>query len=163
MPSVIATTSAGMAWSQGHGDVDHLNRHPPLAAIARITAAVDIPVSADIERGYAVDAAGVAETVRDVLAAGAVGINLEDTLRPAAEQAERIAAARRAADDSGIPLFVNARIDTHRLPPGDRTAWMKETLVRAHTYAMAARTGSSSSGSWTRRRSELWWTRYLFR
>jgi 2-methylisocitrate lyase-like PEP mutase family enzyme len=90
----IATTSAGVAWSLGHGDGDHLSRDQALAAIARIAAAGDIPVSADIERGYAVDAAGVAQTVRGVLAAGAVGINLEDTLRPVAEQAERIAAAR---------------------------------------------------------------------
>ncbi|WP_407699031.1 isocitrate lyase/PEP mutase family protein [Streptomyces katsurahamanus] len=137
----VATTSAGVAWSLGHGDGDHLGRDQALAAIARITAAVAVPVSADIERGYAADPAGVAETVRGVLAAGAVGVNLEDTLRPVAEQSERIAAARGAADEAGIPLFVNARIDTHRLPPGDRTAWLEETLTRAHAYAEAGADG----------------------
>ncbi|MFF7777246.1 isocitrate lyase/phosphoenolpyruvate mutase family protein [Streptomyces tanashiensis] len=135
--SAIATTSAGVAWSLGHGDGDHLTRDQALDAITRITAAVNVPVTADIERGYAADPAGVAETVRGVLAAGAVGINLEDTLRPVAEQAERIAAARRAADETGVPLFINARIDTHRLSPGDRTAWLDETLARARAYAAA--------------------------
>ncbi|MFJ6636068.1 isocitrate lyase/phosphoenolpyruvate mutase family protein [Streptomyces sp. NPDC091376] len=137
----VATTSAGVAWSLGYGDGDHLGRDQALRAIARITAAVDAPVTADIERGYATDPAGVAETVRGVLAAGAVGINLEDTLRPVAEQAERIAAARRAADEAGIPLFINARIDTHRLPPGDRAAWLDETLARGRAYAEAGADG----------------------
>lgn len=137
----VATTSAGVAWSLGRGDGDHLTRDQALGAIARITAAVEAPVTADIERGYASDPAGVAETVRGVLAAGAVGINLEDTLRPVAEQAERLTAARRAADDAGVPLFINARIDTHRLPPGDRTAWLDETLARARAYAAAGADG----------------------
>ncbi|MFJ8856686.1 isocitrate lyase/phosphoenolpyruvate mutase family protein [Streptomyces sp. NPDC102437] len=139
--SAIATTSAGVAWSLGHGDGDHLTRGQALDAITRITAVVDVPVTADIERGYAADPAGVAETVRGVLAAGAVGINLEDTLRPVAEQAERIAAARRAADETGVPLFINARIDTHRLLPGDRTAWLDETLARARAYAAVGADG----------------------
>ncbi|MET9658921.1 isocitrate lyase/phosphoenolpyruvate mutase family protein [Streptomyces sp. NPDC006510] len=139
--SAIATTSAGVAWSLGHGDGDHLSRDQALGAISRITAAVDVPVTADIERGYATDPAGVGETVRGVLAAGAVGINLEDTLRPVAEQVARIAAARRAADEAGVPLFINARIDTHRLPPGDRVAWLDETLTRAGAYAAAGADG----------------------
>lgn len=139
--AAIATTSAGVAWSLGHGDGDHLSRDQALGAIARITAAVDVPVTADIERGYASDPAGVGETVRGVLAAGAVGINLEDTLRPVAEQAARIAAAREAADEAGVPLFINARIDTHRLPPGDPAAWLEETLTRAGAYAAAGADG----------------------
>ncbi|MFF2624404.1 isocitrate lyase/phosphoenolpyruvate mutase family protein [Kitasatospora griseola] len=139
--AAIATTSAGVAWSLGHGDGDHLTRDQALDVIARIAAGVDVPVTADIERGYATDPDGVAETVRGVLAAGAVGINLEDTLRPVTEQAERIAAAREAADGTGIPLFINARIDTHRLLPGDRTAWLDETLARARAYAAAGADG----------------------
>ncbi|MFE4310989.1 isocitrate lyase/phosphoenolpyruvate mutase family protein [Streptomyces sp. NPDC056891] len=142
----VATTSAGVAWSLGRGDGGHLGRDEALAAVARVAAAVDVPVTADVERGYADDPAGVAETVRGVLAAGAVGVNLEDTLRPdalrpAAEQAARIAAARAAADEAGVPLFVNARIDTHRLPPGDREAWLEETLSRAAAYAAAGADG----------------------
>ena len=135
----IATTSAGVAWSLGRGDGDRLSREEALGAIARIVAAVELPVTADIERGYATDAAGVAETVRGVIGAGAVGINLEDSLRPVGEQAERIAAAQAAADAEGVSLFVNARIDTHRLP--DRSAWLEETLARAHAYASAGADG----------------------
>ncbi|MFD9717793.1 isocitrate lyase/phosphoenolpyruvate mutase family protein [Streptomyces sp. NPDC059076] len=139
--AAVATTSAGVAWSLGHGDGDQLSREQALGAISRITAAVDQPVTADIERGYATDPAGVGETVRGVLAAGAVGINLEDTLRPVAEQVARIAAARKAADETGVPLFINARIDTHRLPPGGRAAWLDETLSRAGAYATAGADG----------------------
>ncbi|MGW1553128.1 isocitrate lyase/phosphoenolpyruvate mutase family protein [Streptomyces sp. NPDC002346] len=54
--------------AHGHGDGDHLSRDQALGAISRITAAVDVPVTADIERGYATDPAGVGETVRSVLA-----------------------------------------------------------------------------------------------
>ncbi|WP_443045443.1 isocitrate lyase/phosphoenolpyruvate mutase family protein [Streptomyces sp. NBC_00259] len=49
----LATTSAGVAWSLGYGDGDHLSRDQALRAISRITAAVDAPVTADVERGYA--------------------------------------------------------------------------------------------------------------
>ncbi|MFE7393193.1 isocitrate lyase/phosphoenolpyruvate mutase family protein [Streptomyces sp. NPDC057582] len=59
--------------AHGHGDGDHLSRDQALGAISRITATIDVPVTADIERGYATDPAGVGETVRSVLAAGAVG------------------------------------------------------------------------------------------
>lgn len=105
-------------------------------------------MSADIESGYASDPEGVAETVRGVLAAGAVGVNLEDSLRagPAPlrsvpEQSERIAAARGAADAAGVPLFINARIDTHRLPAGDPARWRRETLARAEAYVAAGADG----------------------
>ncbi|MFF9011398.1 isocitrate lyase/phosphoenolpyruvate mutase family protein [Streptomyces sp. NPDC014870] len=52
-----------------------------------------------------------------------------------------MAAARDAADDAGVPLFINARIDTHRLPPGDRSAWLDETLARARAYGAAGADG----------------------
>lgn len=139
--AAVATTSAGVAWALGFGDGGLLDRERGLAAIARITAVVDLPVSADIEDGYADDPAGVAETVRGVLAAGAVGVNLEDSLRPVGEQVERIAAARGAADAAGVPLYLNARIDTHRLPAGDPAGWLKETVERALAYAAAGADG----------------------
>jgi 2-methylisocitrate lyase-like PEP mutase family enzyme len=115
-------------------------------AVARIVATVRVPVSADIESGYATDPAGVADTVRAVLAAGAVGVNIEDALydgegsgplRPVAEQAERIAAAREAADKEGVPMFVNARIDTFLRATGDVAA----TLERAAAFRGAGADG----------------------
>ncbi|MFD6981622.1 isocitrate lyase/phosphoenolpyruvate mutase family protein, partial [Streptomyces sp. NPDC059956] len=93
--SAIATTSGGVAWSIGRGDGQHATRAEMLAAAARIVAAVDVPVTVDIEGGYE----DVAATVREVVAVGAVGINLEDskaadgTLHTASEQAQRIRAA----------------------------------------------------------------------
>ncbi|MFE9835876.1 isocitrate lyase/phosphoenolpyruvate mutase family protein [Streptomyces sp. NPDC005551] len=117
--AALATTSAGIAWQLGAADGDRLDRGQALAAVERIAARVRIPVTADIESGYAPDAEGVRDTVGAVLAAGAVGVNIEDALhdgsgvlRPVEEQAERISAARAAADAAGVPLFVNARIDT---------------------------------------------------
>ncbi|MGW1069416.1 isocitrate lyase/PEP mutase family protein [Streptomyces aureus] len=141
----VATTSAGLAWAQGVADGDRLERDDALAAVARITAVVRVPVSADIENGYASDAAGVGDTVRAVLAAGAVGVNLEDALygegvgplRPVAEQAERVAGARAAADAAGVPLFVNARIDTFLRGAGG----VEETLLRAAAFLAAGADG----------------------
>src|SRR5215470_17021408 len=105
----VATTSAGVAWGLGYPDGDAVDVDQAIALIARMAAAVGVPVTADIEGGYATDAAGVGRTVARVLDAGAVGVNLEDAhhggdspLLPVAEAAERIAAARSAADAAGI-------------------------------------------------------------
>ncbi|MGQ4435104.1 isocitrate lyase/PEP mutase family protein [Streptomyces sp. SAS_260] len=140
----VATTSAGVAWALGVPDGDLLGRERAVAAVARIAGSVAVPVSADIESGFAEDPAGVADTVRAVLAAGAVGVNIEDALyggegvlRPVAEQAERIAAAREAADAEGVPLFVNARIDTLLRGAGGVDA----TLERAAAFRAAGADG----------------------
>ncbi|MFD4872009.1 isocitrate lyase/phosphoenolpyruvate mutase family protein [Streptomyces sp. NPDC058420] len=142
--AAVATTSAGVAWALGVPDGDLLGRERAVAAVARIAASVAVPVSADIESGFAEDPAGVADTVRAVLAAGAVGVNIEDALyggedvlRPVAEQAERIAAAREAADAEGVPLFVNARIDTFLRGAGGVDA----TLERAAAFRAAGADG----------------------
>ncbi len=78
--AAIATTSAGLAWALGAADGDTLDRDRALAAVAAIAGAVGVPVSADIESGYAKDPAEVADTIRAVLAAGVVGVNIEDAL-----------------------------------------------------------------------------------
>ncbi|MET7741718.1 isocitrate lyase/phosphoenolpyruvate mutase family protein [Streptomyces sp. NPDC005385] len=143
--AAVATTSAGLAWDLGAADGDALDRERALAAVARIAAAVGVPVSADIESGYAPDAEGVGDTVRAVLAAGTVGVNIEDALheegagplRPVAAQADRIAAARAAADTAGVPLFVNARIDTFLRGAGG----VEETLERAAAFLAAGADG----------------------
>ncbi|MFI5674108.1 isocitrate lyase/PEP mutase family protein [Streptomyces cellulosae] len=143
--AAVATTSAGLAWALGAADGDTLDRDRALAAVARIAAAVDVPVTADVESGYARDAAGVAATIRAVIAAGAVGVNLEDALygggggplRPVAEQAERVAAAREAADAEGVPLFVNVRTDTFLRGAGG----VDLTLERAAAFLAAGADG----------------------
>lgn len=113
----IGTSSAGVAYAAGRPD-GGLSRDEMLAALARIAAAVAVPVSADVEAGYGDSAAAVGETVAAAIEAGAIGVNLEDAedgeeraLVELAEQCGRIEAARAAAEDAGVELFVNARTD----------------------------------------------------
>ncbi|MFG2005292.1 isocitrate lyase/phosphoenolpyruvate mutase family protein [Spirillospora sp. NPDC048911] len=138
--AAVGTTSAGIAWSLGSPDGHRLSREEMVEAIARIVAAVDIPVSADIENGYGESPADVAETVRQVVAVGAAGINLEDSrsfkepLHTPEEQAARLQAAREAG---GRDLVINARTDVYfsrAVEPGARAG---EVRARAKIYAEA--------------------------
>ncbi|QYI97017.1 isocitrate lyase/phosphoenolpyruvate mutase family protein [Curtobacterium flaccumfaciens pv. flaccumfaciens] len=139
--TAIATTSAGVAWSLGRPDGNTLTRAEAMDAVARIAASVSVPVTVDIESGYADDADGVARTVDAVLEAGAVGINIEDgRLHPEA-LADRIGEARRAADRAGVPLFVNARTDVHLAGLVDPERLLAETLERARRYRGAGADG----------------------
>lgn len=147
--AAVATSSAGVAWSLGAPDGDRLDRERALDLIARVAAAVRVPVTADIENGYATDPGGVAETIRGVIAAGAVGVNLEDTsyagggaaLYPAQAQVERIAAAREAADATGVPLYLNARTDIYLLGVGEPESRLPAALERAAAYLAAGADG----------------------
>ena len=139
--TAIATTSAGVAWSLGRPDGNTLTRAEAMDAVARIAASVSVPVTVDIESGYADDADGVARTVDAVLEAGAVGINIEDgRLHPDA-LADRIGAARGAAERAGVPLFVNARTDVHLAGVVDPERLLAETLERARRYRGAGADG----------------------
>jgi 2-methylisocitrate lyase-like PEP mutase family enzyme len=144
----VATTSAGVAWSLGVPDGELLGREPAAALVARVAAAVVVPVTADIEGGFATDIAGLRETIAAVLAAGAVGINLEDVapdaddrLRDVADQAERIAAARAEAAGAGIGLFINARVDAFLRAVGEPEHRLDETVSRAAAYLEAGADG----------------------
>jgi 2-methylisocitrate lyase-like PEP mutase family enzyme len=140
----VATTSGGVAWSLGKGDGEQATRDEMLAAAARIAAAVDVPVTVDVEGGYGAAPAEVAKTVAAVVAAGAVGINLEDStavggpLFTPQEQAERIAAARAAATEAGLPeLVINARTDVYLFGIGEESGRLDDVLARAAAYAEA--------------------------
>ena len=146
--SAIATTSAGVAWSLGTADGDRLDRAVAIDRIREIAAVTDLPVTADVESGYSIDADGVGETVREVIAAGAVGVNIEDAthdnggpLRDLADQSARIAAAREAADALGVPLYVNARSDTYLAAVGPESGRLAETLDRAAGFVAAGADG----------------------
>lgn len=143
--AAIATTSAGVAWSLGYPDGDALDRDTALDLVRRVVAAVDLPVTADIEGGYAATAEGVAETIRAVLGTGAAGINFEDcrydepsALLPIEEQTERITAIRETA---GTDLFVNLRTDVYLRAVGDEGDRLDETLRRAAAYLEAGADG----------------------
>lgn len=145
---VIATTSAGVAFALGYPDGQKISRDEMLQVVARIAAAVKVPVTADIEAGYGPAPEDVAKTIRGVIAAGAVGVNLEDNtgnqnrlLYPIEEQTRRIAAAREEADRAGIPLVINARTDTYLFQVGEVATRYGETIRRARAYLEA---GASS-------------------
>jgi 2-methylisocitrate lyase-like PEP mutase family enzyme len=140
----IATTSGGLSWAAGVPDSGGLSRTAAIEALRRIAAVVSVPVSADIESGYATSPAEVASTIVEVIAAGAVGVNIEDSpgvdgeplLDPGA-QAERLAAARDAARAAGVDLVINARTDTYLASVGDSDERLAVTLARAERYAAA--------------------------
>src|SRR5580692_886635 len=140
----VATTSAGVSWALGRPDGENLTREELAGVVARITAAVDLPVSADVEGGYGPGPGDVAATVRAVVEAGAVGINLEDSLAPGGPlhereaQAARIRAAREAAAAAGLPgLVINARTDVYLFGIGPEDGRLGDVLDRAAAYADA--------------------------
>jgi 2-methylisocitrate lyase-like PEP mutase family enzyme len=142
----IGTTSAGVANALGRPD-GGLTREEMVEAVGRIAAAVGIPVSADIEAGFGGTPAEVGETVSAVIEAGAIGINLEDAAageEPALvdldEQCARVGAAREAAEDAGVDLFVNGRTDVFRLGlEGDER--LEAAIERVRAYAEAGADG----------------------
>jgi 2-methylisocitrate lyase-like PEP mutase family enzyme len=138
----LATTSAGIAFAAGLPDDGSIGRDAMIERIAQIAAAVPVPVSADIEAGYAAGPREVATTIHAVLAAGAVGANLEDAdpARPGSlfaldEATARVRAAREAADAQGaVPFTLNARIDSYLI---DATDPFADTVARAERYVAA--------------------------
>ncbi|MFI9270270.1 isocitrate lyase/phosphoenolpyruvate mutase family protein [Kitasatospora sp. NPDC052896] len=144
--AAIATTSAGVAWALGAADGGGLSRDQVVELTARVVAAVDLPVTADLEEGFGATAAEVGRTVELVLAAGVAGINIEDgreggALRPVEEQVARIAAARAAADAAGVELFVNARTDVYLRRVGEPEERLEHALARGKAYAAAGADG----------------------
>lgn len=140
----IGTTSAGIAYAQGYPDGERIQRDEMLHVVARIASIVQVPVTADLEAGYGEAATDVADTIRAVIAAGAVGVNLEDStsdhtrpLYPVEVQAERLAAAREAANRADIPLVINARVDTYLAQVGEGQARLEETIQRGRAYLQA--------------------------
>ncbi len=113
----LASTSAGIAYALGRPDASSaLSREENLAATAAIAAAVDLPVSADLEAGYGQTPVAAAETIRLSAEAGAVGGSIEDVayepeprLLEARFAAERIAAAAEAAEATGFAYTLTAR------------------------------------------------------
>ena len=147
--SAIATTSAGVSWALGYPDGQGLTREAMLDAVRRIVAAVRVPVTADVESGYGEGSPDdVAATARGVIAAGGVGINLEDSpgrdgapMVDSGVQAARISAARAAAIEAGVDLFINARIDTSVKKVGADGDRFAETVRRARAYVAAGADG----------------------
>ncbi|HEY8911734.1 isocitrate lyase/phosphoenolpyruvate mutase family protein [Lacisediminihabitans sp.] len=139
----LATASHAVSFVHGVPDNEGLTVEQALETARLIAGAVDIPVSVDFEKGYAPDAAGVRANVARLIEAGAAGLNIEDSLESAsgplrepADAASRVAAARRAAEDAGVPLAINARVDSLVSKPADWAGAMD----RANRYLDAGAT-----------------------
>jgi 2-methylisocitrate lyase-like PEP mutase family enzyme len=139
----VGTGSAGIAFSHGYPDNERIPREVILAATREIVNAVKVPVTADILTGLGTTTEAVVATVREVIAMGAVGINIEDgtdegpRLFDLAAQVEKIRAVRAAAKDSGVPIVINARTDSYWLKLGDERQRLKASIERANRYREA--------------------------
>jgi len=121
----IAPTSAGIAFTLGYPDGQRISREEMLRVVARIVAAVGVPVTADMEAGYGDRPEDAAKTARGVMEAGAVGMNLEDRtddrrhpLMDLPLQLEKVAAVKEAVRTAGLPIVLNARTDVFLLQVG---------------------------------------------
>ncbi len=139
--TAIATTSAGIAFSLGYPDGQRISREEMIARIARIVRAVKLPVTADLEWGFGSTPEEVARTTREVIEAGAVGMNLEDAsgradqpLLPLEQAVEKIKAVRETAAQMRVPMVVNARTDVNLLEGGNPDADYRETVRRLNAF-----------------------------
>lgn len=137
----LATTSAGIAFGQGFPDGERISAERMLQAVAQIASAVRVPVTADVEAGYGRTPEDAAQTARGVIGAGAVGMNFEDAsgdaehpLTDVALQVERIRAIRETAQQSGVPLVVNARTDVYLLQVGEPAKRYDEAVRRLRAF-----------------------------
>jgi len=115
----IATASASIAFTNGYDDGENISFNDLIKLLEKITAAVDIPVTADIESGYANTETELAKNIERLIQSGIVGINIEDynkkedTFFDVERQCERIRLIRNISADNGVPLFINARTDVY--------------------------------------------------
>jgi 2-methylisocitrate lyase-like PEP mutase family enzyme len=144
----IATSSGAVAASLGYADGEHVPLDVVTGLVARLTAAVPVPVSIDLEAGYGDTPDAAATSATEILKAGAIGINIEDGLSAGKRQlispeqhAAKIKAVRDAAQQFGIRLFINARTDPFLLKFGSPTECLDEAARRAEVYADAGADG----------------------
>jgi len=150
----LATGSAPVAMAFGFADGEKMPLDLACENFARIVAATDLPVTMDLEGGYGVDAATIAASVTAGLNAGAVGFNFEDQIvggegmHAIDVQAPRVAAVRKAADDFGVPAFINARTDIFlkAKPDTHSEAMLDDAIARAKAYADAGADGFFAPG-----------------
>ncbi|MEA2690027.1 MAG: hypothetical protein QOD51_2634 [Candidatus Eremiobacteraeota bacterium] len=138
----VATSSAGLANSLGYADGNVLDIDLHLATLERLMSALEVPLSADVESGYAADTASLTAFVTRLAATGVAGYNLED-VRSEGElfevdvARERVAAARDAAPD----VFLNARTDVYLASIGPESTRFERTVERLHAFAEAGANG----------------------
>jgi 2-methylisocitrate lyase-like PEP mutase family enzyme len=145
----VATGSWSVAAAQGYKDGEAIPLEFVLQIARRIAETVEVPLTLDFEGGYAADPATLTNNVRQVIQAGAIGINFEDQVVGGAglysitDQVNRIKAVREAAEQEGVPLFINARTDVFLKagPDANHADLMEEALNRGAAYAEAGGDG----------------------
>jgi len=138
----VATSSAAVANALGFPDGNALDVDLHLAAIERIVRALDVPVSADVESGYADDTTALTAFITRLAATGVAGYNLEDVVRegelyPLDAAVARVRAARAAAPD----VFLNARTDVYLMGIGPAATRFDRTVDRLRAFADAGADG----------------------
>lgn len=142
----IATSSAAVAWAHGYPDGNTLPLDRLVSTVESIVRVISVPLTVDVEAGYSDDLGRVAEVLDAVIAAGAVGINIEDGSAAPELLARKIERARQVAEKRNVQLFINARTDVYLknlVPAEDRVA---ETLRRAAMYQAAGADGLFAAG-----------------
>jgi len=144
----VATASAAIARANGYQDGEKMPFDQALNVITQIVNAVEVPVTADIESGYATDLQGLKANMRKIIATGVAGINIEDSdpktneLLPLDMQVERIRLIRKVADKAGVRLFINARTDVFLKPSTlDNDEKLKIAIERGCAYTDAGADG----------------------
>ncbi len=136
----VATSSAGLMVSLGYPDGEAIPMQTFISATMRIANALSVPLSADVVGGFGGTTKQVVETVRRIVKAGAVGINIEDfaheskALVSAQNQAEKIVKLKTLRKSLKVPFVINARTDALRYAQGDDQARMKEAIRRGALY-----------------------------
>jgi 2-methylisocitrate lyase-like PEP mutase family enzyme len=136
----VATSSAGMMVSLGYPDGEDIPQSEFDAAVKRISRVLSVPLSADVVGGFGDTPEGVARSVRAVIRAGAVGINIEDfvhntkKLLPVGKQEAKLRGLVRLRKALKVPFVINARTDALRYAPGNDDERMEEAIRRAEAY-----------------------------
>lgn len=132
--TALATASHSIAATLGYDDGENIPREEMLSLVGRIAAAVDLPVTADLEAGYG----DPGETVRQAIALGVVGANIEDRMKPLPEAVAAVEAVVKAGESEGIPFVLNARTDAF-VKAGDRARSdvLAEAIVRGKAFVEA--------------------------
>lgn len=137
----IGTSSAGIAFSLGYPDGQKISRGEMLSVVRRIAGAVRVPVTADVESGYGDTPEDAAQTARDVLAAGAVGMNLEDAVHDRPDslldlnlQLEKIQAVTETCAHAGVSFVLNARTDVFLAGIGPAETRLARTIERLNAF-----------------------------
>jgi len=140
----IATSSAAVAFSLGYPDGQRISGREMLDAVARISRAARVPVTADLESGYGKTPEEIADFTKAMVASGAVGLNFEDVTGDDESthvelelQVKKIHAIRETAAAMGVPIVINARTDVYLMPIGPEATRFERTVERLRAYRNA--------------------------